>query len=426
MEKRVVYVDGCRIPFQKSGTGYRDLMAYDLGRLALKGLLHRTNLDPEEIDAVIFGIVVSEVKTSNVAREIVLGAALPNKIPAHTVTQACISSNRAITDGVEMIRSGKAKVVIAGGTDTLSDFPIRFPRKFRKKLLAAQKMKSWTDYLKFFFSLRPSDFFPEIPSISEFSVGLTMGQSADRLAARIGVSRREQDEYALRAHKKAAEAYQKGLLQRTIYPVRVPPTFETIERDNLVREDTSIEKLSSLKPVFVKKYGTITAGNSSPFTDGASCVLLMEEEVAKSLGYTPKAVIKDYLYTAHEPLEELLLGPAYSAPLLLSRNGLTTRQVDVFEFHEAFAGQLLACLKCIASENFQKEQVGLSQSVGEVPLEKLNTWGGSLSLGHPFAATGARLVMTAVERLREENGSLALIASCAAGAQSHAMILERC
>ncbi len=424
-EKKVVLVDGCRIPFQRSGTGYRELISYDLARLALKGILHRNSLEPEVVDSVIMGNVVQEVTTSNVAREALLGASFPLKTPGYTVTQACISANRAITNGFDMIRTGEAKVVIAGGTDTLSDFPIRFPKKFRKLLLGAKKLKGIPGILKFLFSLRPSYFFPEIPDLTEFSVGLTMGQSADRLAARWGITREEQDKYAYRSHQLAFEAYQNGHLTKEIYPVRVQPDFKTIEKDNTVREDTSLEKLSQLKPVFVRKYGTVTAGNSSGFTDGASAVLLMEEEYAKSLGYTPKAIIRDYIYTGHDPLEELLLGPAYSAPLLARKAGLTFKDIQVFEFHEAFAGQILACLKAMDTESFIHENLGLSQKPGEIPMEKFNAWGGSLSLGHPFGATGGRLVTTAADRLIAEDGKFALVAACAAGAQSNALLLER-
>lgn len=422
---KVVFVEGCRIPFQKSGSGYKDLISYDLGRLALKGLLHKSHLDPQEIDSVIMGTVVSEVTTSNVAREILLGAALPQKIPAYTVTQACISANRAITGAVELIRSGMAKVVIAGGTDTLSDAPIRFPKSFRKKLMGAQKLKGVLDYIKFFLSFRPRDFFPEIPNIAEFSVGLTMGQSADRLTARLGVSRREQDEYALRSHQLAAKAYAEGHLQKEIYPVRIPPQFKTIDQDNLFRGDSSLEKLSKLRPAFVKKYGTITAGNASSLTDGASATLIMSEEKALALGYTPKAIIKDYIYTAHDPLEELLLGPAYAIPALLDRSGLGVKNIDVFEFHEAFAGQILSCLKSLDSEKFGRENLGKTSKFGEIPLDKLNNWGGSLSLGHPFGATGGRLVTTAANRLQQSDGRFAVVAACAAGAQSNAILLER-
>lgn len=420
-----VIVDGGRIPFQRSGTGYKKLMAYDLGRMAIEGLIGRSAINGDDLDRVIMGTVIQEVNTSNVARESALGAGIPNSVPAHTVTQACISSNQAITSGVELIRSGQAKIILAGGTETMSDIPIRFRKKFRQKLLDARKYKSISDFLKFFKGLRPSDLLPDIPSISEFTTGETMGESCDRMAAHFGISRKEQDEYALRSHKLAAKATDKGLLDQELLPASVPPEFETIEHDNTFREDTSMEKLEKLSPAFIKPHGTITAGNSSALTDGASASLIMEKETALEHGLTPKAYLRAYTYVAQDPEDELLLGPAYATPKVLEKMDLQLSDIDVFEFHEAFAGQILTVLKALNSETFAKEKLDRDQKVGDIPMDKFNCWGGSLSLGHPFGATGTRLVTTAANRLHHEDGSLALVAACAAGGQGHAMILER-
>jgi acetyl-CoA acyltransferase len=252
-----------------------------------------------------------------------------------------------------------------------------------------------------------------------------MGEDCDRLAARLQISREEQDRYAVRSHLAAASATNEGALAVEVETVRVPPAFSPIDKDNGFRSDASFEKMSSLKPAFVQKYGTVTPGNSSFLTDGAAVVLLMAEDVAASLGITPKATIRASAYTAQDPYEELLLGPAYATPKVLEMAGLTLSDIDVFEFHEAFAGQILANLKCLASDEFAREKIGRSGKVGEIPLEKFNTLGGSLSLGHPFGATGARLVTTAANRLIREDGTFALIASCAAGATGNAIILER-
>lgn len=420
-----VLVDGGRIPFQRSGTAYKDLMAYDLGRMAIEGLIARSELDPSILDRVIMGTVIQEVNTSNVARESALGAGIPDSVPAHTVTQACISSNQAITSAIELIRSGQAKTILAGGTETMSDIPIRFRKKFRQKLLDARKYKSISDFLKFFKGLRPSDLLPEIPSISEFTTGETMGESCDRMAAHFGISRRAQDEYALRSHQLAAKATSEGWLDDELYPTAVPPDFETVTRDNTFREDTSMEKLEKLSPAFIKPHGTITAGNSSAFTDGASASLVMEEQQALSLGLRPKAYLREYVYVAQDPEDELLLGPAYATPKVLDAMNLTLDDIDVFEFHEAFAGQILTVLKALNSDKFAAEKLNRSQKVGEVPMDKFNLWGGSLSLGHPFGATGTRIVTTAANRLHKENGTFALVAACAAGGQGHAIILER-
>ena len=419
-----VLVDGCRVPFRRSGTDYTDLIAYDLARSVLKGLLTRTGLEPPCVERVILGTVVQNAATSNVAREAALGAGLPNHVPAHTVTMACISANQAIAGAADLIRTGEAEVVIAGGTETLSDVPLQFPKELRKRLFEARKYKSPLEYRKLVAGMSPSDLLPRAPAIAEYSTGETMGESADKLAAAFGVSRREQDEYALRSHHLAAQATREGKLEDEITPAVLPPDFEPLTQDNTFRE-SSMEKLAALPPVFVKPFGTVTAGNSSPLTDGAAATLMMSEERALALGYTPKAYLRDYTFVAQDPGEELLLGPAYAVPKLLGRAGLTLDDVDVIEIHEAFAGQVLAVLRALESDQFAKEKLGREHKVGEVDMDKVNPWGGSLSLGHPFGATGARLVTTAAHRLLEEDARYAFVTACAAGGLGHAMLLER-
>ena len=422
--RAVVLVDGCRIPFMRSGTDYVDLTAYDMGRMVLKGLLTRTGLAPAQVDRVVMGSVIQNVHTTNVAREAALGAGFPNTVPAFTVTMACISSNLAVTAAVELISSGQADIVIAGGTETASDVPIQFKRTVRKKLIAARKVKTPADYVRLIRKLRPSDLLPEVPALTEYSTGKTMGQSADQLAAMFGITREAQDAYALRSHRQAAQARDAGHLGQDLVPAMPPPDFVPLTADNGIRDDTSMEKLRSLKPAFHKPYGTVTAGNASFLTDGASATLLMAEETARPLGYTPKATLRHYTYTAQDPGDELLLGPAYAIPTVLDAAGLALDDIDVFELHEAFAGQVLAVLAALDSKAFA-EKAGRSEPVGAVPMEKLNTWGGSLSVGHPFGATGARLVTMAASRLHHEDGTLALLAACAAGGLGHAMVLER-
>lgn len=420
-----VLVDGGRIPFQRSGTGYKDLMAYDLGRMAIEGLLSRSTVRPDQLDRVIMGCVIQDVNTSNVAREAALGAGVPRDVPAHTVTMACISSNQAATSAIEMIRSGQADIVLAGGVETMSDIPIRLRKNMRQKLLEARKYKSPSDWLNFFKGLHPSDLLPEIPSISEYSTGETMGESCDKMAARFGISREAQDAYALRSHQRAFKATVDGLLDEELLPASVPPDFDTIKHDNGYREDTSMEKLAKLSPAFVKPHGTITAGNSSFFTDGASASLIMSEAKARELGLTPRAYLREYTYVAQDPEDELLLGPAYATPKVLDAMGLELADIDVFEFHEAFAAQILTVLKALDSQSFAREKLDRGRKVGAIPMEKFNTLGGSLSLGHPFGATGVRLLTTASNRLIREDGTYALVTACAAGGQGHAIILER-
>mmetsp|Transcript_47194 Transcript_47194/g.118864 ORF Transcript_47194/g.118864 Transcript_47194/m.118864 type:complete len:475 (+) Transcript_47194:82-1506(+) len=419
----VVLVDGCRTPFQLSGTGYQDLTAQQLGTLALRGLLQRhPSFDPSLVDEVVMGTVIQEVRTSNLARESALAAGVPLSVPAHTVTQACISSNQAIAQGFAQIKAGLANVFIASGTETMSDVPIRFSRPLRKRMIAASKIRQPMDYLKLLKGIKPADLAPEAPGIAEFSTNETMGHSADRLATKFGVTRREQDEYALRSHHLAAKAWKDGLLADQIVNVNYPTSVTT---DNGVRGDSTMEKLSSLKPAFIKPYGTVTAANASFLTDGASAVLLMSRKRAQELGFTPLAKLTDFMFVAQDPKEQLLLGPTYATARLLARNNLTCNDIDAFEFHEAFAGQILANLNALDSEDFNKEFIGLPKKVGRLDMDKFNNWGGSLSLGHPFGATGCRLVTTAARRLHKEDGSLALLAACAAGGQGHAMLVER-
>lgn len=400
------------------------MLAWELGKLALEGLINRSGLHPSHIELVILGNVIQEVNTSNVAREAALAAGLPDDIPAFTTTMACISSSMAVTTAMDRIRTGQNRVVVAGGVETMSDVPIRFKRAFRKKLIEASKYRSFKDFLSFFKGLRPSDLLPDTPEIAEFSTGETMGGSCDKMCALYGIGRQEQDRYALRSHQLAAEATEKGWLESELFPVP-GPDGEFIRHDNAVRPDTTLEKLEKLKPAFHKSYGTVTAGNASPLTDGASALLLMSREHAGELDMLPRALLQDYHYVARKPDEELLIGPAIAIPQLFDRNGISLGDIDVFEFHEAFAGQMLTVLHALQSGSFAKEKLNRSRAVGEIPMDKLNRWGGSLSLGHPFGATGARLVMTAANRLEREDGKLALVAACAAGGQGHALLIER-
>ncbi|XP_030054500.1 trifunctional enzyme subunit beta, mitochondrial [Microcaecilia unicolor] len=419
--KNVVVVDGVRTPFLLSGTSYIDLMPHDLARASLQGLLDRTSISTEAVDYIIYGTVIQEVKTSNVAREAALGAGFSNKTPAHTVTMACISSNQAMTSAVGLIASGQCDVVVAGGVEFMSDVPIRHSRKMRKAMLTLNRAKSTGQKLAIVAKIRPDFFTPELPAVAEFSTSETMGHSADRLCAAFGISRVEQDEYALRSHTLAKKAQDEGFLSDVI-PYKVPGK-ETVTKDNGIRP-SSMEQMAKLRPAFIKPHGTVTAANSSFLTDGASAVLLMSEEKALAMGYKPKAYLRDFVYVSQDPKDQLLLGPTYATPKVLEKAGLTLADIDVFEFHEAFAGQILSNLKAMGSDWFAENYMGRKTKVGVPPLEKFNKWGGSLSLGHPFGATGVRLVMAAAHRLKNEGGQYALVAACAAGGQGHGIIVE--
>jgi len=421
--KNIVLVDGVRTPFLMSSTDYKSLMPHDLQRLALMGLVNKTGIDKSIVEYICMGTVIQEVKTSNIAREAALGAGFSDRIPAHTVTMACISSNQAMTTCAGLINAGVYDVAIAGGVEFMSDVPIRHSRKMRQLMLSSTKAKTMGAKLGLLAQIRPDFLAPELPAIAEFSTNETMGHSADRLAATFGVTRKESDDFARRSHQFASDAYSAGYLS-DIVPVKHPKKENFIDKDNGVRVSSEAQ-MAKLKPAFVKPHGTVTAANASYLTDGASAALIMTEEKAKELGLTPKAYIRTYTYASQDPKDQLLLGPSYATPLVLEKAGLSLSDIDVFELHEAFAGQILANLNAMDSDYFCQTVMGRKEKVGAIPMEKFNLWGGSLSLGHPFGATGIRLAMHSAHRLVREDGQFALIAACAAGGLAVAQILER-
>jgi len=426
--RRVAVIDGCRIPFQRSGTGYYDLMAWQLGRFAVKGLLAKTGVSPEDVDQVLMGCVATDIATTNVAREVALGAGLPVSIPAHTCTLACISSNLAFTNGANLIETGNADAVIAGGVESCSDADIKVTKRYRRFILDMtlyHRPKSLAGVLKHLKGMSLLDFLlPERPAVSEYSTGLLMGQTAERLSRRLGITREEQDQYAVDTHQRAIKAQEAGILAREIVPVVVPGKERAIVSDNGPRKEATMEKIGKLKGAFDRKYGSVTAANSSFLTDGGAAVLLMSEERAKELGLKPKAFLKSYAYSGQDLVEELLLGPAFSIPMALKKAGLSLKDIGVFEIHEAFASQMVANVKCLASKSFAREKLGLPDAVGEIDYDKLNRHGGSLSLGHPFGATGGRLITTCCNRMIDEGQQFGVVAGCGAGALGNAIVLE--
>ncbi|SCY11321.1 acetyl-CoA C-acyltransferase [Desulfoluna spongiiphila] len=426
---RVAVVDGCRIPFQKSGTGYASLMGWQLGQLAVKGLMARTGLSGMDVDQVIMGCVATDIATTNIAREIALGAGIPRTVPAHTCTVACISANQAITNGVALIASGQADAVIAGGVETFSDADIRVSKKYRKFLMDLtlhKRPKTLRGKLSLLKSMRPLDFIvPEYPAMAEYSTGMTMGKDADRLANRLGISRQDQDRYAEMSHGRALEGWASEVLKEEVVPVVVPESGELLSCDNGPRRDADVATLSRLRPAFAKGCGTVTAGNASFLTDGAAAVLLMHEEKALAMGLIPLATVRDFYYSAQDPTEELLLGPAFAIPGVLDRAGISLDEIGVLEVHEAFSAQMIANIRCLASRTFARNHLGRDKAVGRLSLDRLNRNGGSLSLGHPFGATGARLVTTCCRRMVREQSRYGLVAGCAAGAMGSAILMER-
>ena len=423
--RRVAIVAGVRTPFAKAGTAFKSISAIELGKLCVAELLQRTNLDGKEVQGLVFGTVIPSVLAPNIAREVSLMPQLPKGVQAFSVSRACASANQAITDAADQIALGHMDVAIAGGSESLSNIPILHSAGMAETLVLASKAKSLPARLRTLARLRPKDFVPITPAIAEPSTGETMGQSAEKMAKLNSITREEQDHFALRSHRLAAAGTADGRLTGEIMPVYVPPRFETVlTSDNGIREDTSYEQLAALKPVFDRKYGSVTAGNSSPLTDGAACVLLMSEEKAKALGYSPLGIIRSYAYAALDPGEQLLQAPVLAAPVALQRAGLILPDIDLVEMHEAFAAQVLSNLQGFESK-YWAERAGFSEPVGEVDRAKLNVMGGSIAIGHPFGATGARITTTLLHELRRRGGQFGLMTVCAAGGMGFAMVVER-
>ena len=422
--RRVAIVAGIRTPFARSGTTLRSLSAIVLGKHCVTELIQRSEVDPTLIEAIVYGTVVPSVLAPNIAREVSLLPLLPKGVQSFTVSRACASANQAITDAADQITLGHADVIIAGGAESLSNVPILHSRGKSDALVAASKAKTFGGRVKALARVRPRDLVPITPAIAEPSTGESMGESAEKMAKINAIPREEQDQFALRSHRLAAAGTADGRLTAEIAPLYVPPAFDAMSSDNGVRSDSSIEALAALRPVFDRKYGSVTAGNASPLTDGASAVLLMSEERAKALGYTPLAFIRSYSYAALDPGEQLLMGPVLAAPVALKRAGLSLGDIDLIEMHEAFAAQVLCNLKGFESQAWA-ERAGFSKPVGEVDRARLNVMGGSLSLGHPFGATGGRILTTLCNELVRRGGQFGLMTVCAAGGMGHAMVVER-
>jgi acetyl-CoA acyltransferase len=423
--RRVAIVAGVRTPFLKSGTAFRDVTAVALARHAARELLFRSEVDGREVDEVIFSQVVPSVLAPNVAREVSLLPQLLPSVPAYTLNRACASSAQAIANAADQIGLGHADTILAGGVETLSDIPILHSRRFSRVLVDASRARSFGARVAAFGRTRPRDLVPVTPAIAEPSTGESMGQSAEKMAKENGITREAQDDLALRSHQRAAAATADGRLSAEIAAWFGGAAMDQpVTADNGIRADTTREALAGLRPVFDRRYGSVTAGNSSPLTDGAAAVLLMAEDKAAALGYTPLAYLRSYAVAAVDPGWQLLMGPVYAVPKALERAGIGWRDVALFEIHEAFAAQVLSNTQAWGSLAWA-ERLGLPGPVGEVDWERTNVMGGSIAIGHPFAATGARLVTTLANEMRRRDVQFGLVSICAQGGMGYAMVLER-
>ncbi len=423
--RRAVVVAGNRTPFVKAFSEFLNLDTIGLGVEAVRGLLDRTELDPSELDGIIWGGVLLPSLAPNVAREIVFDLDLPVSVEANTVTRACASGLQAITDAVAKIERGEADVIIAGGSDSTSNATLAMPSEFVRSV-APFAMGKNSGIGGFFGMLGglfpPTKALPKMPRVAERSTGEVMGESAEKMAGINGITREAQDELSARSHHRAAAAWEEGIFDSEVTAVTVDG--RTVERDTIVRGDTSVEKMARLRPVFSAD-GTLTAANSSTLTDGASATLIMSEEKAVELGFTPLAAFRSWAYAGVDPRDQLLKGPALSMPKALDRAGLTLGEVDLVDIHEAFAAQVLSVLSMLEDPDFAKRELGREGAVGTVSTEKLNVRGGSVALGHPFAATGSRMVNTIAHELHRSGRNTALLGICAAGGLGAAAVLER-
>ena len=412
--RRVAVIAGCRTPFCKAGTALKDARAVDLARHAARELIERTNLDGADVDEVIFGQVVPSALVPNVGREVSLLPQLPKEIPAYSVNRACASATQAIASGHDQIALGHDDVVIAGGAEALSDIPILASRRLADILVEASKAKSLGGRLRTFLKIRPRDLIPVAPAIAEPSTGESMGQSAEKMAKENGITREAQDRWALRSHQLAAKGTADARLTAEIapwFPTR--PGDPVVTQDNGIRADTTLEQMAKLKPVFDRQYGSVTAANSSPLTDGASAVLLMSDEAARARGYDPLAYIRSYAVAAVDPGWQLLQAPVWAVPLALERAGIQWKDLGLIEIHEAFAAQVLSNLQ------------GFAEKGWEINEDIINVMGGSVAIGHPFGATGGRIVTTLANEMRRRDVQFGLVSVCAQGGMAFAMVLER-
>ncbi|MEE2668746.1 MAG: acetyl-CoA C-acyltransferase FadI [Gemmatimonadota bacterium] len=424
MPRRAAIVAGCRTPFARSGTVLKNMTAIDLGTLAVRDLMDRSDIPGKEVDHLVYGTVVPYPHAPNIAREVGL-ATLPVTVPAVTVSSACASSNQAIANGVDLIERGYANVVVAGGAESLSHIPITMKQSFAEKLIGASKAKTFKGRLTAIAKIRPRDLVPSFPQIAEPTTGESMGESAERMAKENGISRSDQDSWALRSHQLAAAATKDGRLRSEIAPLYVPRNFDTvIETDNGIRTETNEQELAKLRPAFDLRYGSVTAGNASPLTDGGSGVILMSEERVKAHGIKPLGYIRSHAFAGLDPSGQLLQGPAYAAPIALDRAGVTMADIGLMEMHEAFAAQVLSNLQAFSSRKFAEEELGRSEAVGHPDVDCINVMGGSIAIGHPFGATGARLTTTLLNEMRRRDVELGMITTCAAGGLGFAMVLE--
>jgi acetyl-CoA C-acetyltransferase/acetyl-CoA acyltransferase len=424
--KKIAIVDGVRTPFIKAWTAFDALTAQKLGAMCITELLQRTQIDPEKIDEVILGCVGNPLNAANVARIVSLQAGIPKSKRAYTVSRNCASGLEAVTSAAEKIQVGQDEIVIAGGTESMSNAPLVFTKEAAGIFLNLQKAKTFGEKLSIMSQFRPRHFAPQAAvqmGLTDPVCGLNMGQTAEVLAKKFGISRERQDAFSLESHRRVIASREK--LREEMMTVFLPPKFDqTIKDDNGVRENLTPDQLAKLKTIFDRRSGTVTAGNSSQLTDGACAILMMEEGRAKMEGYNILGTLSFYDTIGLEPAE-MGLGPAFVIERLLRQNNLSLKDIELFEINEAFAAQVLACTDALASKKFAEENFPGKQPVGVIDPALLNVNGGAIALGHPVGVSGARLVLTCLKEMKRRGLHRGLVSMCVGGGQGAAAILER-
>jgi acetyl-CoA acyltransferase len=421
--ERVVVVNGARTPFVRARTVFQKMPPSALGGVALRETIARSDLDPSLVEEVYFGIVSPPADGTNVSREALFDSGLPATIPCTTINRYCASAAEAAAGIAAKIMAGQIDIGIAGGVESISSIRALFSQEATDFFQDFAKAKTPTQKLTHLTHFKPQLMTPHAPGIKEPTTGLTMGQSADLMAREFKISREEQDKYAVDSHLKAHNAWERGFYKSHVISVGTPDG-KVIDRDTDIRADTSVEKLSQLRPIFYKD-GTITAGNASPLTDGASAMLMMSESKARELKLPALGIIRSVASAAIDVKKEpLLIGPAYAIPQALKKAGVKWEDIDLIEMHEAFAAQVLSTIRALESKTWAKEKLGLDKAIGQVDMSKLNVNGGSIPLGHPFGATGVRVILQALHELKARKKNLGLISICAAGGLGLAMVVE--
>ncbi|TMM44797.1 acetyl-CoA C-acyltransferase FadI [Colwellia ponticola] len=422
--ERIAIVAGLRTPFAKQATAFHGVPAVDLGKIVVNELLQKHDIDPAIIDQLVFGQVVQMPEAPNIAREIVLGTGMKTSTDAYSVSRACATSFQSTVNVAESIMAGHVDVGIAGGADSSSVAPIGVSKKLARTLVDLTKARSFGQKLSLLSRLGLKDLLPVSPAVAEYSTGISMGQTAEQMAKTYHISRQDQDALAHRSHTLATKSWQEGKLAGEVMSVHAEPYKSFIDKDNCIRENSVLDSYGKLKPVFDRKHGTVTAATSTPLTDGGAAILLMREGRAKELGYKPLGYIRSFGFAAIDVWQDMLMGPSYATPIALQRAGMNLADLDLIEMHEAFAAQALANMKMFASRKFAQEHLGRDQAIGDIDMDKFNVMGGSLAYGHPFAATGARLITQTLNELNRRGGGIGLTTACAAGGLGAAMIVE--